>query len=101
MEINRLKTLELEEKNITLIAVIESIGEYMRDEDNTIRSKSLNYLAGILEHLPGKTLSRQQVDVICTFLVQRIEDVGAVEGLLALQSSSRFSNDMAVATTRA
>ena len=73
----------------------------MRDEDNTIRSKSLGYLAGILEHLPSKTLSRQQVDVICTFLVQRIEDGGAVEGLLALQSSFRFSGDMAITTTRA
>lgn len=81
--------------------MIESVGDYIKDEDATIRSKALHYLSGILEHLPKNFLTRQQLDVLCTFLVERIEDGGAVEGLLALQDSPRFSKNMVTVTTRA
>jgi DNA repair/transcription protein MET18/MMS19 len=91
--------LELKETN--LINVIESIGDYVKDEDATIRSKALHYLSQVLASLPANFLSRQQIQVICEYLCERIEDGGAVLGLKTLQGLPRFNDEMTISTTRA
>ncbi|KAI4099933.1 MAG: hypothetical protein LQ339_005722 [Xanthoria mediterranea] len=88
-------------KTKSLIDVVQSLGEYINDEDVSIRSKAVNYLSQVISALPNTTLSRQQVQVLCQFLCDRIEDGGAVGGLRKLQSLGRFNREMAIMTFRA
>ncbi|KAL8671624.1 MAG: hypothetical protein Q9168_003875 [Polycauliona sp. 1 TL-2023] len=91
----------LESKTKSLIDVVQSLGEYINDEDASIRSKAVTYLAQVIGALPSTTLSRQQVQVLCQFLCDRIEDGGAVGGLRKLQGLGRFNKEMAIMTFRA
>jgi len=86
---------------LTLINLVQSLGEYINDEDVAIRSKAIGYLSAVLAALPDKFLTRQQVEVLCQFYCDRIEDGGAVGGLTKLQAVGRFNDDMAAMTFRA
>ena len=92
---------ELELRQLSLIDVVESLGDFINEEDATIRSKAVTYLSQIIGALAPSYLSRQQVLVLCEFLCERIEDGGAVEGLRTLQSATRFNKEMAAMTFRA
>ncbi|KAL9022625.1 MAG: hypothetical protein Q9185_000203 [Variospora sp. 1 TL-2023] len=92
---------KLGSKEVSLIEVVESLGEYINDEDSSIRSKAVTYLSQVISALPDATLSRQQVQVLCQFLCDRIEDGGALGGLRKLQSLGRFTQEMAILTFRA
>ena len=92
---------ELESKQVTLIEVVQSLGEYINDEDATIRSKAVSYLSQVVGSLQPAFLARQQVQVLCQFLCDRIEDGGAVSGLTKLQGLTRLNKEMAVMTLRA
>ena len=91
----------LESKETTLIEVVRSLGEYINEEDATVRTKTIGYLSEIIGHLSPTFLSRQQIQTLCEFLCARIEDEGAVGGLRKLQGLGRFSKEMAVTTFRA
>ena len=74
----------------------------MTDEDATIRSKALSYLAAVVAALPLTYLSRQQIQVLCQFLCDRLDDgTPAVAGLIRLQEMGRFNSETAVMTIRA
>lgn len=93
--------VELESKQTTLIDIVQSLGQYINDEDSIIRSKAVTYLSQVIEKLPSAVLTRQQVQVLCQFLCDRIEDGGAIMGLRKLQSLGRFNREMAAMTFRA
>ena len=99
--INANSYLELEAKQVTLIEIVQSLGEYINDEDATIRSKAVQYLSLVIGHLSPTFLSRQQIQVLCQFLCDRIEDGGAIGGLSKLQNLGRFNKEMATMTFRA
>jgi DNA repair/transcription protein MET18/MMS19 len=84
-----------------LIELVQSLSEYINDEDEKIRARAVSYLVAVISNLPPKYLSRQQVQVICQFLCDRIEDGGALEGLSKLQSLDRFTSEMAQSVVRA
>jgi DNA repair/transcription protein MET18/MMS19 len=92
---------ELGSQENTLLDVVQSLGEYINDEDSRIRGRAVSYLTAVLSALPPKFLSRQQIDVLCQFFSDRIEDGGAIEGLIKLQSLDRFTNEMAQTVVRA
>jgi DNA repair/transcription protein MET18/MMS19 len=92
---------ELQNRRTTLIEVVQSLGEYINDEDEKIRSKAISYLTAVLSSLPQSYLTRQQIQVLCQFFCDRIEDGGAIEGLSKLQSLERFNNDMTQIVVRA
>lgn len=92
---------ELELRQLSLIDVVESLGEFINNEDATIRSRAVTYLSQVIDALASSYLSRQQVLVLCEFLCDRIEDGGAVEGLRKLQGTTRFNKEMAAMTFRA
>lgn len=92
---------ELETKQLTLIDIVQSLGEYINNQDGTIRSKAIDYLSQIIGALSPTFLTRQQTQVLCQFLCDRIEDEGAVGGLAKLQGLGRFNKDMAIMTLRA
>ncbi|KKA19117.1 DNA repair/transcription protein [Rasamsonia emersonii CBS 393.64] len=92
---------EVESKQTTLIEVVQSLGEYINDEDPIIRGKAVSYLTAVIKALPPKFLSRQQIQVLTTFFCDRIEDGGAVTGLETLQKLDRFTKELAKDTARA
>ena len=92
---------ELEDRQITLIDLVQSLGDYINDEDVSIRTRAISYLVAVLSFLPTKFLSRQQIQVLNQFLCDRIQDGGAIEGLSQLQGLDRFTTDMAQTVVRA
>ena len=92
---------ELENRQTTLIELVQSLGEYINDEDEKIRARAVSYLVAVVSALPPKYLSRQQIQVLCQFLCDRIEDGGAIEGLSKLQSLDRFTSEMVQTVVRA
>jgi DNA repair/transcription protein MET18/MMS19 len=92
---------ELETRQTTLIELVQSLGEYINDDDEKIRARAVSYLVAVIAALSPKYLSRQQIQVLCQFLCDRIEDGGAIEGLSKLQGLDRFTSDMAQTVVRA
>ncbi|KJF60954.1 DNA repair/transcription protein, variant [Coccidioides immitis RS] len=82
-------------KQATLIGVVQSLGEYINDEDSIIRGKAVSYLTAVIRALPSNFLSRQQIQVLATFYCERIEDEGAIAGLKSLQSLNRLDKNIA------
>ncbi|KAL8663798.1 MAG: hypothetical protein Q9202_003612 [Teloschistes flavicans] len=92
---------KVESKEIALIDVVQSLGEYINDEDAAIRSKAVTYLSHVIASLPETALSRHQIQVLCQFLCDRVGDGGAILGLMKLQCLRRFNGEMATMTLRA
>lgn len=81
--------------------MVQSLSEYINDEDAILRGKAVSYLTAVIKALSPKFLSRQQIQVLTTFFCDRIEDGGAVTGLDALQKLDRFNAEFAQTTARA
>jgi DNA repair/transcription protein MET18/MMS19 len=92
---------ELESGQLSLIDVVQSLGEYINEEDSMIRSKAVTFLSQTIAALTPNFLTRQQIQVLCQFLCDRIEDGGAIAGLQSLQGLPRFNKEMATITCRA
>ncbi|KAJ5371815.1 Armadillo-like helical [Penicillium concentricum] len=92
---------DLETKKATLIDTVQSLGEYINDEDPILRGKAISYLTAIIQALSPKYLSRQQIQVLTTFFCDRIEDGGAVDGLQVLQGLDRFNKFLATQVAQA
>lgn len=84
-----------------MIEVVQSLGEYINDEDTTNRERAMGYLSRVTSALSPKYLSKQQTQVLCQFFCDRVEDGEAIEGLKRLQDKERFDSDMAIMTFRA
>ncbi|KAF8435281.1 RNAPII transcription regulator C-terminal-domain-containing protein [Terfezia claveryi] len=95
----------IESKQLKLLDVIQSMGEYMTDDDATVRAKSIGFLSAILAALDSKALVRQQVSVITHFLIDRLEDETGLKevakGLIALLEMQRFGPEDAEEVTLA
>lgn len=78
-----------------MIDTVQSLGEYINDEDPILRGKAVSYLTAVIQALSPKYLSRQQIQVLTTFFCDRIEDGGAVAGLETLQGLDRFNRLLA------
>jgi DNA repair/transcription protein MET18/MMS19 len=92
---------DVENKQTTLIDVVQSLGEYINDDDAIIRGKAVSYLAAVVKAFSPKFLSRQQILVLTTFFCDRIQDGGAVTGLDTLQKLDRFTKEFAQESARA
>jgi DNA repair/transcription protein MET18/MMS19 len=86
---------------MNLVEVVQSLGEYINDDDPLLRGKAVSYLTAVIKALPPKFLTRQQVQVLTTFFCDRIEDAGAVAGVETLQKHDRFTKDVAEEVARA
>lgn len=80
---------------------MQSLGEYINDEDPILRGKAVSYLTAVIKALSPKYLSRQQIQVLTTFFCDRIEDGGAIAGLETLQKLDRFHRELAEEVARA
>ncbi|EGC44724.1 DNA repair/transcription protein [Histoplasma capsulatum var. duboisii H88] len=90
----RIVLAELENKQSTLIGLVQSLGEYINDENPAIRGKAVSYLTAVIKALSPNFLSRQQIQALTDFYCDRIEDGGAIAGLDRLQGLDRFTKDM-------
>lgn len=89
---------KLDSKELKLIDLITTIGEYINNEDAKIRTKTVTYLAEVLELV--RVLSNQQRRLLCDFILGRlegdIEGVGAsARALLALESHGKWDRETA------
>ncbi|KAI5850424.1 RNAPII transcription regulator C-terminal-domain-containing protein [Morchella snyderi] len=95
----------IESKELKLLDVVQSLGEYLVDDDRTVRAKAISYLSAVLSSLDSKALTRQHVAVIAQFLCDRLDDESGLKetstGLIALQAMARFGKDEAVTVTEA
>ncbi|KAI5816584.1 RNAPII transcription regulator C-terminal-domain-containing protein, partial [Pyronema omphalodes] len=81
----------IESKELKLLEVVQSLGEYLTDDDTTVRAKAIGFLAGVLAELGPRSLTRQQVPVITQFLSDRFEDeTGLKEIAAALTSMTKM-----------
>ncbi|KAI9884489.1 MAG: hypothetical protein M1823_003737 [Watsoniomyces obsoletus] len=96
---------KLEQREIKLLDVVQSLEEYLTNEDATVRAKAVAYYAGVLGALDPKFLTRQQISVSVQFFCDRIQDASglkeAAQGLRALQKAQRFAGEDATQTARA
>ena len=91
---------KLERKELKLVALIESIGEYINNEDATLRSNSLAYLADVLSAVPPRVLTLQQRSLLCDFVLSRMQDdsegIGScARALMALEERGKWDQDTA------
>lgn len=49
----------IERKETKLVEVVQSVGEYLTDDDATIRARAVAYLGAVLGSLDAKALTRQ------------------------------------------
>ena len=95
------ESVALESKQSTLVDIVQSLSDYINDNDATVRSRTMQYLSQVIGHLHAAFLSRQQIQILCEFFCNRIEDGGAIEGLRRLATLEKFSRDMVGLTFRA
>ncbi|KKZ62697.1 hypothetical protein EMCG_00381 [[Emmonsia] crescens] len=98
--IARIAAQKLENEQSTLIDIVQSLGEYINDENPVIRGKAVSYLTAVIKALSPKFLSRQQIQALTDFYCDRIEDGGAIAGLYRLQGLERFNKDITEGVTR-
>ncbi|KAK5171553.1 hypothetical protein LTR04_001809 [Oleoguttula sp. CCFEE 6159] len=90
----------LESKELKLVDLIESLGEYLNNEEASLRSKSMAYLSEVLGAVPLKVLSRQQRALLCDFVLSRIADdsegiSSCAKALLALEERGKWDHETA------
>lgn len=78
--------------NITLLQLIQNLGPTLTSDDTMTRSHSLHCLAATLTHAPK--LTRQDVNVLLQFLVNKLEDekltLHVLSGLASLVQQKTF-----------
>ena len=88
-----------------LLQLIGALGEYFNSEDGAIRSKTISYLAEVLAATPQKTLSLQQRNLLCDFILSRTEDSeglgSCAKALLALEELGKWDDGRVVAIVEA
>lgn len=92
---------DLVSQKTPLVEVVQSLGPFINEDDPSIRSRAIQYLSEVIGQLPNSFLSRQQTQVICQFLCDRIEDGSAIPGLSKLQRAEKYTGTMATMTFRA
>ena len=97
---------KLQTRQIKLIDMITSLEDYINNkEDDTQRSRSVAYLADVLENLPPRVLSGQERRLLSDFILGRIE--GDLEGigssarvLISLESLGKWDDETAQKVAR-
>ncbi|KAF2435629.1 ARM repeat-containing protein [Tothia fuscella] len=91
---------KLANKQLKLLDLIQSLAEYLNNDEGPIRGKTMSYLAEVLQAVPPKLLSGQQRNLLCDFLLSRIasdtEGIGAgAKALLTLEERGQWDQKRA------
>ncbi|KAF2750912.1 MMS19 nucleotide excision repair protein-like protein [Sporormia fimetaria CBS 119925] len=97
VETARQSAMRLQRGDLKLLKLIEEMGEFFNSEDAQIRAKTMAYLAEVLAAVPQKVLALQQRNVLCDFVLSRIEDSAGLgycaRALAALEERGKWDND--------
>eukprot|EP00105_Crassostrea_gigas_P019962 XP_011438612.1 PREDICTED: MMS19 nucleotide excision repair protein homolog [Crassostrea gigas] len=79
----------LQGKSVSLLELVESIGEHLTSEDHEIRGRVIKLLSEVLGKLPNTVLSPMEVKTMVTYLCERLQDhhsiqPQALKGILTL-----------------
>lgn len=79
-------------RKLTLVDFVSALGEYLTEDDSTIRSRSMQLLQRVIGGIPLDALSGQHISVINQFFCNRLSDAASLgESLTALISISKMS----------
>ena len=86
---------KLETKELKLLTLVESIGEYVNNDDNQLRAGSLAYLADVISSTKQGVLTLQQRSLLSDFILSRTQDdtegIGScARGLMALEERGKW-----------
>ncbi|KAI5804937.1 RNAPII transcription regulator C-terminal-domain-containing protein [Geopyxis carbonaria] len=89
----------IENKELKFLEIVQSLREYLTDDDTTVRAKAIGYLSAVLAELGSRSFTRQQVPVVAQFMCDRLEDETGLgetsSGLTALAKMHHFGKDEA------
>ncbi|KAG8684679.1 hypothetical protein FRC09_015238, partial [Ceratobasidium sp. 395] len=89
-------------QTITLLHVVKSLGEYLTNDEGSIREKGVKLLSSILAQCQPDKITKQSTRVLVTFYREKLQDaatiIPALDGLLTLSSLSTFGETEAVDT---
>ncbi|KAF2109339.1 RNAPII transcription regulator C-terminal-domain-containing protein [Lophiotrema nucula] len=84
-------------KELKLLSLIEELDEYLNSDDGATRGKTMSYLAEVLSFIPQKVLSIQQRNLLCDFLLSRLDDSEGVgfcaRALMALEERGKWDDN--------
>ncbi|KAF2146583.1 uncharacterized protein K452DRAFT_241456 [Aplosporella prunicola CBS 121167] len=94
----------LESKTLKLFELVESLGEYLNNDDTQTRAKAMAYLAEVLSATPQKIFTRQHRNLLCDFILSRIVNDGegletppclssCAKGLMALEERGQWEKE--------
>ncbi|KAJ7066235.1 ARM repeat-containing protein [Mycena amicta] len=71
-----------------LLSVVKALGQYLTSEQDTLRTKGVEFLSTVIVKCPPNALNRQSVKVLSTFFSDKLDDtetiVPALKGLASL-----------------
>lgn len=80
-----------------LLELVRLLGDQLVQKDDNVRFRATSCLSDTLKHIDG--LNRHQIEVITTFLADRLEDSACLlpvcEGLVTLTSQTNFASPLA------
>ncbi|KAF9633220.1 putative dna repair transcription protein [Lasiodiplodia theobromae] len=90
----------LESKQLKLLELVESLGEFLNNDDGPTRAKAMAYLADVLSATPSKAFTRQHRNLLCDFILSRIADdnegIGSsAKALMALEERGAWEKERA------
>ena len=97
---------KLASKQLKFVDLITSLEEYITNrEDETLRARSISYVADVLENVPSKVLSLQERKLLCDFVLRRMDGdvvgVGAsARALTALEMLGKWDDATAMAVMK-
>ncbi|EMD39279.1 hypothetical protein CERSUDRAFT_82017 [Gelatoporia subvermispora B] len=91
--------------NATFVHVVKALGEYLTAEEDSLRTKGVEFLSSVIGKCPPEKLNRQAVRVLVTFYCGKLEDtetiVPALKGLVSLTSLPTFTGTDAIEVVNA
>ncbi|KIK61642.1 hypothetical protein GYMLUDRAFT_996292 [Collybiopsis luxurians FD-317 M1] len=79
---------EISNGTISLLNVVKALGEYLTSEEDSLRTKGVEFLSAVLSRCPADKINRQAARVLTTFYCSKLEDsetiVPALKGLASL-----------------
>lgn len=62
----------------SLLDIVKALGEYLTSEEDTLRTKGVQFLSLVIEGYPKEKLNRQAVHVLATFYCTKLEDTETI-----------------------
>lgn len=72
----------IEKKELKLLDLVKSLGDYLTADDDAIRAKSLHCLSLVLDFMSKSILSKHDIDVLYQFFNSKFDDVKCLKEIM-------------------